>query len=89
MNSEKASKKLVQSLTDLVNMAKWLMDENEQPSVTQELGRLFPSVRGRGRRGESSELHGVSADDSVLQHDLSENGRLKKYGDQKQHQRNH
>ena len=37
-------------------MAKWLMDENQQPSVTQELGRLFPSIRGRGRRVESSEL---------------------------------
>ena len=56
MNSEKASKKLVQSLTDLVNMAKWLMDENEQPSVTHELERLFPSIRGRGKRGESSEI---------------------------------
>ena len=37
-------------------MAKWLMDENQQPSVTQELGRLFPSIRGRGRKDESSEL---------------------------------
>ena len=34
-------------------MAKWLMNESQQPSVTQE---LFPSIRGRGRRGESSEL---------------------------------
>ena len=61
MNSENASKKIVQSLIDLVNMAKWLMDENQQPSVTQELGRLFPSIRGRGRRGESSELLRVGA----------------------------
>ena len=53
---ENVSNKIVQSLIDLVNMAKWLMDENQQPSVTQELGRLFPSIRGRGRRGESSEL---------------------------------
>ena len=37
-------------------MAKWLMDEKQQPSVTQELGRLFPSIRGRGRRDESIEL---------------------------------
>ena len=45
-------------------MAKWLMDKNQQPSVTQELGRLFPSIRGRGRRSESSELHGVGAGES-------------------------
>ena len=45
-------------------MAKWLMDENQQPSVTQELGRLFPSIRGRGRRGESSELLRVGAGES-------------------------
>ena len=53
MISENAPKKIVQSLIDLVNMAKWLMDENQQPSVTHELGRLFPSIRGRGRTGES------------------------------------
>ena len=40
------------------------MDENQQPSVTQELGRLFPSIRGRGRRGESSELLRVGAGES-------------------------
>ena len=45
-------------------MAKWLMDEKQQPSVTQELGRLFPSIRGRGRRGESSELLRVGAGES-------------------------
>ena len=45
-------------------MAKWLKDKNQQPSVTKELGRLFPSIRGRGRRGESSELHGVGAGES-------------------------
>ena len=64
MNSENASKKIVQSLTDLAKIAKWLMDENQQPSVTQELGRLFPSIRGRGRRGESSELLRVGAGES-------------------------
>ena len=37
-------------------MAKWLMNEIQQPSVTQELGRLFLIIGGRGRRGESSEL---------------------------------
>ena len=56
MSSENAPKKIVQLLIDLVNMAKWLINESQQPSVTQELGRLFPSIRGRGRRGESSEL---------------------------------
>ena len=45
-------------------MAKWLMHENQQPSVTQELGRLFPSKRGRRRRGESSELLRVGAGES-------------------------
>ena len=64
MSSENASKKIVKSLIDLVNTAKWLIDENQQPSVTQELGRLFPSIRGRGRRGESSELLGVGAGES-------------------------
>ena len=61
MNSENASKKIVQSLIDLVNIAKCLMDKNQQPSVTQELGRVFPIIRGRGRRGESSELLKVGA----------------------------
>ena len=45
-------------------MAKWLMDENQEPSVTQELGRLLPSIRGGGRRGESSELLRVGTGES-------------------------
>ena len=52
-------------------MAKWLMDENQQPSVTQELGRLFPSIRGGGRRGESSELLRVTAGESTLATDTN------------------
>ena len=64
MNSENASNNIVQSLIDLVNMAKWLMDENQHPSVTEELGRLFPSIRGSERRGESSELCRVGAAES-------------------------
>ena len=67
MSSENASKKIVKSLIDLVNTAKWLIDENQQPSVTQELGRLFPSIRGRGRRGESSELHRAVLMNHLLQ----------------------
>ena len=57
MSSENAPKKIVQLFIDLVNMTKWLMDENQQ----QELGRLFPSIRGRERRGESNELLRVGA----------------------------
>ena len=69
-------------------------------SVTQELRRLFRSIRGRGRRGESSKLLRVSAgepfasatdtnNNSFATRGLPQNGRLKKYWDQKQHQRNH
>ena len=64
MNSENAPKEVVQSFINLVNIAKWLMDEKQQPSVTQELGRLFPSIRGGGRRGESSELIRIGARES-------------------------
>ena len=64
MNSENVSKKIVQSLIDFVNMAEWLMDENQQPSVTQEIGRHLPSIRARGRRDESSKLLRVVAGES-------------------------
>ena len=63
MNSENAPKEIMKSFIDLVNVAK-VMDENQQPSVTQELGRLFPSITGWGRRGESSELLRVGARES-------------------------
>ena len=62
MSTKNAPKKIVQSLIDLVNMAKWQIDENQQPAVTR--GRLFPSIRDRGRRGESSELLRVGAGES-------------------------
>ena len=42
MNSVNDSKEIEQSFIDLVNMAKGLMDENQQSSVTQEL-ELFPA----------------------------------------------
>ena len=61
MHSENTPKEIVQLLIDLENTVKWLMDEIQQPSVTQELGRLFPSIIRRGRRGESSELLRVAA----------------------------
>ena len=80
-------------------MAKWLMDENQQPSVTQELGRLFPSIRGGGGRGENSELLRVGAGESSASATDTNNTSfcsmvylkrtMEKYGDQKQHQRNH
>ena len=41
-----------------------LIDENQQPSVTQELGWLFPRIRGGGRRGASSKLLRVGAAES-------------------------
>ena len=63
MNSENAPKEIMKSFIDLVNVAK-VMNENQQPSVTQELGRLFPSITGWGRRGESSELLRVGARES-------------------------
>ena len=42
-------------------MAKGLKYENQQPSVQQDLERLFPSTRGGGRGGESRELHRIGA----------------------------
>ena len=64
MNSENAPKETVLLFIDLVNMAKWLMDVNQQPPVTQELGKLFSSIRVGGRRGESSEPLRVGAGES-------------------------
>ena len=100
INNGNASKKIVQSLIDLVAMAKWLMDENQQPSVTQELGRLlFPSTKGRGRRDESSELLRVGAGESSASATDTNNTSfaarsttkrtIEEIWDQKQHQRNH
>ena len=60
MTHENAAKEIVKSFTDLVNM----IDENQQPSVQQELERLFSSTRGEGRRVESREFHRVSAGES-------------------------
>ena len=64
MNSENAPKEIVQSFIDLANRAKQLMDENQQPSITQELGRLFLSTTGGGRRDESRQLLWVGAGES-------------------------
>ena len=63
MSSENAQKDIAQSFIDFVDMAKGLMDKNQQPFVPHELGRL-PSTRGRGRRDESRELLRVGAGES-------------------------
>ena len=99
MNSGNAPKEILQPFVDLVNMAKGLMNENQQPSVLQELGRLFVSTSGGGgERGESREFLRVYAGESSASatdtnntsfvRSLPQNGRLKKYRDQKQPQRN-
>ena len=41
-----------------------MMDENQQTPITQELGRLLPSIRSREKRGETSELLKVGAGES-------------------------
>ena len=64
MNSKNASKEMVKSFIDLANMVKGLMDENQQPSVQQELEKLFPSTSGWGRGDKSRELHRVGASES-------------------------
>ena len=59
MNSENnAPKGIVKSFIDLANMAKGLMDKNQQPYIQQEL------KRGEGRGGESRELHRVAGESS-------------------------
>ena len=54
----------VKLFIDLANMAKGLMDENQQLSVQSQVEELLPSARGGGRGGESRELHRVGADES-------------------------
>ena len=83
----------MKSFIDLENVAKGLMDENQQPSAQQELERLSPTTRDRRRGGESRELYRVGAGElkastttdtnnsfSTL---LPQNGRLQKCEDQK------
>ena len=61
MNRENAPNTIVQLFIDLVNMAKRLMGENQQPPVTQNLGRPLPSTTGGRRRVESRERLGFDA----------------------------
>ena len=49
MNSENAPKEFVKSFIDLANMAKGLMDENQQLSVQESLERMFHSTRDEER----------------------------------------
>ena len=60
-------KKIVQSLIDLVSMARCLTDENQQPSVTQELGRLFTSIRGSGGEVKAVSFLGLVLVNHLLQ----------------------
>ena len=101
ISSENASNKIVQSLIDLVNMAKWLMNESQQLSIRQELGTLHPSIRGRGREGESSELLlriGAGGKSSASATDINNTRfatrstrkrRIEEIWGSKHHQRNH
>ena len=96
MNSEHISKEIVQSFIGLTNMAKGLMDENQQLSVQEQLRQLFCSARGGERRGKSRELLRVGAGESSASATGTNNTsftrsttKWTKYGDQKQHQRNH
>ena len=56
-------KNIAKSFIDLFDMTKGLMDDNEQPSVKQELERIFSSI---SRIGESSGTRS-----SVINNDLA------------------
>ena len=77
----------MKSFIDLENVAKGLMDENQQPSAQQELERLSPTTRDRRElyRVGAGELKASTTTDtnnsfSTL---LPQNGRLQKCEDQK------
>ena len=53
MNSENVPKEIVKLFIDLANMAKGLLDENQQPFVQQEFERLFSSAKGGEWGGKS------------------------------------
>ena len=77
------------------------MDEIQQPSVTQELGRhkKTPVQEMEGGEVTAVSFLGLALVNHllqqliqiilVLQHGLPQNGQFKKYGVQKQRQRNH
>ena len=66
MNSENAQKDIAQSFIDFVDMAKGLMDKNQQPFVPYELGRL-PSTRGRGGGMKAESFLGLVLVNHLLQ----------------------
>ena len=53
-------------------MAEGFINENQPPSVAQELGRLFPSTNG-GRRGQSREVRVGAGKSSVSATDATGN----------------
>ena len=94
MNSENAPKEIVKSFMDLANMAKELMDENQQPSVNKSQKYCFPVQEVEGRREMKAEsfiglvqlnrlLLPQLIKILVLQHHLPQNGQFQNYGDQK------
>ena len=64
INGENAPKEIVQFFINFKNIVKGPMNKNQPPSVTQELGRLFPNTGGAGRIDESRELLRVGASES-------------------------
>ena len=85
MNNENVSKEMMKSFTDLANMAKGLIGENQQPSVQKELEKLFLSRTGRGREMKVESFIGLVQVNHLLlqqliqilalQHRLPKNGR--------------
>ena len=97
MNSENVLRKeIVKSFIDLANVAKGLMDENQQPSVQQELEfskDCSPVIEVERGEVKAENFAGLAQMNHLLlqqlikilllQHRLPQNGRLQKYGDQK------
>ena len=84
---------MVKSFIDLANMVKGLMDENQQPSVQQELEKCSPVQVVEGGETKAESFIGLVQVNHlllqqliqilVLQRHLPQNERLEKYGDQK------
>ena len=78
----------MKSFIDLANMAKGLMNENQQLSAQQEFGRRFPSAGGGGKEVKPESFIGLVHVSHlllqqliqilVLKHRLPQNGRLQK-----------
>ena len=93
MNSENAPKEIVKSFMDLANMAKELMDENQQPSVNKSQKYCFPVQEVEEREMKAESFIGLVKVNHlllqqlikilVLQHYLPQNGQFQNYRDQK------